>query len=160
MFKTTKEKKKISDISMKIPGIQHDLNYTAVLEIVKYEKSHYERFGCYALPGVISIAIDENNFEHLIDGNHRIQAYTSLFAEFSERDLIVDLNLYWCKNSTDIDIIYKIVNTCTPNPITKLSISDYKIIQSIKNVPTEKSYYFYCVKDSGEKLGPSFFLLW
>ena len=107
MFKTTKEKKKISDISMKIPGIQRDLNYTAVLEIVKYEKSHYERFGCY-----------------------------------------------------DIDIIYKIVNTCTPNPITKLSISDYKIIQSIKNVPTEKSYYFYCVKDSGEKLGPSFFLLW
>lgn len=120
----------ISQISPMIPDIQRKLNTDAIESIYTSEHTYYNHYKTYLLPGCISIAKCSTG-EYLVDGQHRIQAYRRLVAEYPERILTISVD-YYTIDDNSIDKLFERVNLCTPNTVTILGVDKYKIIQQIE----------------------------
>ena len=120
--------KSIDEIIFEIPDIQRAKNDDNIISIYNFQNNYYKMHNEYCLNSSISIAI-MNNVQYLIDGQHRIAALKMLRKEYPER--IISLNIDYF-TTTNIDEVYKFVNTHLPNDITTLGIDTYKIINDIE----------------------------
>jgi hypothetical protein len=121
----------ITQISPNIPKIQREINISAVKSIMDDEESFYKKHKKYCIPGCLSIVVWKGN-EYIIDGQHRLKAYTKLNKDYPERTFYVHIDYYTVENEQDIEFLYKKVNTCTPNPILGLTLAHYKIIDEVR----------------------------
>lgn len=154
----------VSSVNLNIPDIQRPIIDEHSDEIYQFEKSFYDNHGEYCLHGNITIAIDnETKLNYLIDGQHRLSAYKKLLDDYPERQLQISIDCYEYDNNcnskdrcTDdnLNLIYKMINTNKTNPITKLSIDNYKIInETMKYLCSNFKEY---VKNSTTPHKPSF----
>jgi hypothetical protein len=130
------EKKPLSvgAIASSIPEIQREVNKEAIDAIYEKENTFYETRHTYIIPGCISICkVKETNKEYIIDGQHRMIAYTNLSKNFPERPLIIHVDYYTVTTYRDLELLYADVNRCTPHPVTTLGIDNYKAIEYIKS---------------------------
>ena len=131
--------KSLDEINCELPDIQRIINEDSVQEIQDFQNNLYFNIGHYMLSGSIIIAINENTQnEYLIDGQHRLKAYKNLRNLYPEREMLISVEYIYYKENMEMESteklnnIYKIVNTCNPNQITKLSIDIYKYISCIE----------------------------
>lgn len=122
--------KSVSELTYVLPDIQRNKDIEHVNKIYDYQNKMYEKCGQYILAGTISIAIVDD-VEYLIDGQHRLSCYNLINNEYQDRALDVTVDYYTCKTYNDVEILYKNVNTCKQNDITKMKISSYKIITEV-----------------------------
>jgi len=137
--------KGVNEITKLIPSIQRPQNDNHVQEIYDYLHKCYNQNGFYIIAGTVSIVhVLENNCSYLVDGQHRLAAYNQLLKDYPERGIKINTDNYTINKNKDIDIIYKNVNTHSENPITKLSINDYKILEDIRKFFNEnyKEYIY------------------
>lgn len=147
--------KSIDEIKYKIPNIQRKINHDIVDKIYNFQKEYFlTHDSIYCLNGSISIGYDLNNgIEYLLDGQHRVCAYKKLRDEFPERSLTISIDYYYFKGEEAMNLIYKYINTCTPNDITILGIDEYKILQSFERLMTNQ---FKCyIKTSKNPIRPN-----
>jgi hypothetical protein len=122
-------------IDYQIPEIQRKLMLDKVEIIYSFQIKFFREHGYYCLNHSISVGIEvDTNKEYLLDGQHRMTAYKRLRKEFPERSMKIDIDYYYCKGMNNIEITYKIINTCTPNPIAYLGIDESKIISKFENL--------------------------
>lgn len=119
-------------ISYIVPEIQRSINESAVIAIYDREKSYYNKYESYATPGTISIAIC-NGAEYLIDGQHRMLAYDRLSREDAHHTLMISIDYYHCSCVEVMESVYKLVNTCTPNDISRMGVDTFKIKREIED---------------------------
>jgi hypothetical protein len=133
-----KAEKPLSLSNFQLPEIQRSENQSHSDEIYQFEKSYYDIHKGYCLQGNISVAIDIlTQIQYLIDGNHRVNAYKRLLDEFPDRAITITIDYYECEGTTAIEQTYKLVNTNLINPITQMSIDEYKVInETIKWMQT------------------------
>jgi hypothetical protein len=115
-----------------VPEIQRNLDQARVDEIYSQAILFYNTHEKYLTPGKISIAV-ANNIKYIIDGQHRLRAYQRLAIDYPLRPLFVTIDQYTVGDMSDIEQLYKLVNTCIPNDITRLSIDEYKAIKELCN---------------------------
>jgi hypothetical protein len=119
----------LSSIHVTLPEIQRMESNQHTEEIYMFEKNYYDIHGEYCLHGNITVAINnKTQTNYLIDGQHRINAYYRLQNDFPERPLNINIDYYVFDGNHNLDTIYKMINTNKINPITELSIDNYKII--------------------------------
>lgn len=125
--------------NFQIPTIQRDEIQNHIDEIYQFEQQYYDSHAEYCLHGNISVAIDiHTKTEYLIDGQHRLIAYKLLQEKYPHRSINISIDYYECQNNASIELIYKLINTNQINPITQLSLDEYKIInQTIRWLQTE-----------------------
>lgn len=120
-------------VNYNLPEIQRKLMLDKVDLIYSFQLEFFKEHGYYCLNHSISIGLDvESNQEYLLDGQHRITAYKKLRKEYPERIMKIDIDYYLCKGMENIEKTYKIINTCTPNPICYLGIDESKIISKFE----------------------------
>jgi hypothetical protein len=135
--------KSIDEIKCNIPEIQRPLVISNVEKILDFQSKYYDKNKTYCFNGSISIGIDlSTGVSYLLDGHHRMNAYMKLRQQFPERNMKIAVDIFDCKCYKDIELTYEHINTNNPNPITKLGLDDYKILQSFGNLMTKqfKSY--------------------
>ena len=142
--------KSIDEIQFEIPDIQRGIIEESVKNIYDFQNNYFVTNGEYCLNGTISIAI-MNNVYYLIDGQHRVEALKLLRKAYPERIIALNIDYFY---TSDIDAVYKFVNTNIPNAITTLGIDIYKIINDIEKflVANFKQY----LKTSKDPHKPSF----
>ena len=139
-----KNEKSIDDINYVIPEIQRQVEPINITKIYEFQKEYYNKKHRYCLNGIISIGRDlSTGIEYLLDGQHRIAAYTKLRKEFPEREMIIRVDTFDCLSIKNIELTYEYINRHNPNPITKLGLDDYKILQSFGDLMEQqfKSYF-------------------
>lgn len=115
-----------------VPEIQRDLDTTQCDALYDMECRFYTLHGKYLTPGKISIAlVSSAPTKYIMDGQHRLHVYQRLIKEFPDRVLLIAVDEYTVKATTSLELLYKFVNTCRPNAITKLSIDEYKITREL-----------------------------
>ena len=126
-------------INYEIPEIQRPQNNDAVAAIYAFEHAYYRQYSTYCVPGTVSIAVNESSGrQYLVDGQHRMAAYKELSAAYPERTFDIYVDYYYYANAEadadnrQLEQIYKRVNTCQINPITELSIDEYKILREVE----------------------------
>lgn len=123
----------IDKIIIEIPEIQRSLDEDAVQRIYDFQDYFYQKHGYYCTNGIISIAININtNVNYLIDGQHRIVAFKKLREKYPHREIALSIDYYDYKDDKVLDELYKLVNTCTINPVTTLGIDIYKLVNEIE----------------------------
>lgn len=118
----------IGDLMYFIPDIQRQQCNEHVDRIYNTQKAFHDKHKFYLINGTISIVIVGEN-EYLIDGMHRVAAYTKLRNENAQNKIILHVDYYTCKSDTDVEILYKYVNSSKPNIISKMTIESGKILQ-------------------------------
>lgn len=138
IYKHYKAEKPLSLSNFQLPEIQRSENQSHSDEIYQFEKIYYDTHKEYCLQGNISVAIDViTQIQYLIDGNHRVTAYKRLLNEFPDRVITITIDYYECEGTKAIEQTYKLVNTNLINPITQMSIDEYKIInETVKWIQT------------------------
>lgn len=127
-----KSAKSFASLNYAIPAIQRELKEEIAEIIYNKENAAYEAYGKYLIPGTVSFClVKSDGVEYLIDGQHRMRAYSRLSADFPEREILINIDHYTCATMENLDNIYKIVNTSTPNEISRMSVSTYKLKQEI-----------------------------
>jgi 5-methylcytosine-specific restriction endonuclease McrA len=121
----------ITQVSIVKPSIQRSVDVDVIVEIMNDQEDIYKKYGKYLIPGCLSIGSFDNR-EYIIDGQHRLEAYKALNKLYPERALHVDIDYYEVNSEEGIELLYKRVNTCTPNPIAVLEINPYKIHEQLK----------------------------
>lgn len=125
--------KGVNEITNLIPPIQRDISNDHVKEIYDYQNKCFEQNSFYIIASTISIVhVIEDHCSYLIDGQHRLAAYKQLLEAYPDRGIKINTDNYTVNEIKDVDFIYKNVNTHNENPITKLSIDEYKILEDIK----------------------------
>lgn len=125
--------KSVNDIKYEIPNIQRSVDIDQVNKIYTFQNNFYLKTQKYCLNGSISIAKDlSTNTDYLIDGQHRMNAYSKLSRDFPERKINVMVDTFECLHMNDVELTYEYVNTNNPNPITTLGIDKYKIVKSFR----------------------------
>ena len=142
MFRHEKVRQSLNSVGVnyEIPDIQRAQNNNTVVEIYVCENSYYMQYAKYCAPGTVSIAVSETTGrQYLVDGQHRMAAYKELTRAYPERvfDIYVDYYYYAGADDTQLEQIYKRVNTCQINPITELSIDEYKILREVATHMTQ-----------------------
>jgi hypothetical protein len=113
--------KTIDQINYVIPEIQRDLNMSTVETILNFQTEYYDKNNMYCFNGSISIGRDlSTNINYLLDGHHRMNAYTKLRKQYPERNMKITVDTFDCKCYKDIELTYQYINTNNPNPITRL----------------------------------------
>jgi hypothetical protein len=98
-------------------------------EIYQFEKLYYDHHGEYCLHGNISVSIEiKSGVQYLIDGQHRLSAYRALQRDHPDRSITLSIDYYECEGMEAVEQTYKLVNTNMINPITQLSVDEYRII--------------------------------
>jgi hypothetical protein len=145
--------KSIDEINYIIPDIQRETaNYTTE-KIYEFQKKYYIKNHDYCLNGTISIGRDLfTGIDYLLDGQHRMDAYKKLRKEFPERKMLITVDTFDCLSITNINLTYEYINTHNPNPITRLGLDDYKILQTFGNL-MEKQFKSY-LKDTDKPQKP------
>lgn len=134
-----KEIKNINDIKYDIPVIQRQVEPTNITKIYEFQKDYYDKKGSYCLNNSISIGRDlSTGIEYLLDGQHRMAAYIKLKDAFPDREMFISIDLFDCIGMQNIELAYEYINTHNPNPITKLGLDDYKILQSFGELMNKK----------------------
>lgn len=147
-----KQTKSFQSINYTIPEIQRERVAGVVDIIYKHEDDFYRLHGHYILPGTISI-VKCCGVEYVVDGQHRMSAYNKLSLAYPERVLNICIDYYECKSITDMEDIYKQVNTSTPNDISKMSIDFYKIKKEITTF--FKDHFQSYIKNSSKPIAPN-----
>jgi|688.fasta_scaffold198178_2 hypothetical protein len=138
-----KKYKSIDDIQYVIPEIQRRVEPDNIKKIYAFQKEYYNKKGEYCLNGSISIGRDLfTGIDYLLDGQHRMAAYTKLRSDFPEKSMIITVDTFDCSSIKNIELTYEYINTHNPNPITKLGLDDYKILQSFGDL-MEKQFKSY-----------------
>lgn len=138
MFKLVQEYHPISDLIYESPDIQRPIDEERVLSLVDFQNDFYEKNGSYLTNGTISIVevVREgknlSTVKYLIDGQHRVSAFDCLQKKYPERPISVLVDHYITNDPSQIEYIYKIVNSSKPVGIGNISISVYKIINDIE----------------------------
>lgn len=120
-------------INYVIPAIQRVMDLNVVRSIYDRECEFYNMHGQYVIPGTISIALYDGA-EHVLDGQHRMEAYKQLSAKYPERDLFISIDRYTCDSVEALNNTYKIVNTATPNEVARMSVDVYKLKQMVSEL--------------------------
>ena len=139
-----KNEKSIDEINYVIPEIQRQVEPINITKIYEFQKEYYNKKNRYCLNGIISIGRDlSTRIDYLLDGQHRMAAYIKLRNEFPERKMIIRVDTFECLNMRNIELTYEYINRHNPNPITKLGLDDYKILQSFGDLMEHqfKSYF-------------------
>jgi 5-methylcytosine-specific restriction endonuclease McrA len=125
-----KQRRPIGQINPITPDIQRPLDIEVVNNIVASENDYYTQSGKYILPNCISIVKCAHN-EYIIDGQHRLSAYHRLSKDYPERELVIDID-YYISDADNLELLYKRVNTYTPNSIQSLSIDKYSLCNCVE----------------------------
>ena len=138
-----KKYKSIDEINYVIPEIQRQVEPNNIKKIYDFQLDYYNKKGEYCLNGSISIGRDLFTcIDYLLDGQHRMAAYIKLRKTFPERSMIITVDTFDCSSIRNIELAYEYINTHNPNPITKLGLDDYKILQSFEDL-MEKQFKSY-----------------
>lgn len=128
----TKSTKSFASLNYTLPAIQRPMEETKADDIYNGENAFYSVHKKYRIPNTISICLLlADNVEYLIDGQHRMRAYSRLSADFPEREISISIDHYTCATMENLDNIYKMVNTSTQNEISRMSVSAYKLKQEV-----------------------------
>lgn len=148
----------IDEIRYEIPDIQRSVNAQVVQEIIKFQLEFFELHKEYCLNSTLSIAInDQTGVQYLLDGQHRLQAYKELRKQYPERKMLASLDIYTFDGvhgaHTNLELIYKYINTHTPNDIQRMGIDEYKTLNTFeRKIRDQFPTYF---KSSGKPHRPS-----
>ena len=126
--KFTKEQENFNDLKFKLPDIQRMINDDFVNTIYNFQVDFYNSNQHYCLLNTISICkVKILNHQYLIDGQHRIMAYSKLRCTFPERSIHLTVDNYECETLQDMERIFELVNMNHPLKCLKLGIDKYKI---------------------------------
>ena len=144
--------KPYQSINYSIPDIQREANNDNIIAIFARENDFFATHGYYILPGSISIA-KCLGAEYIIDGQHRMAAYNLLSINHPERPLNICVDYYHLNGTADLEYVYKMVNTSTPNDISRMSIDFYKIKKEI-TAGFKENFQSY-IKNSAKPIPPN-----
>ena len=150
--RTEKSIRSFSSISYVVPEIQRGIRIEAVDAIYKRENDYYLKYDHYVIPGTISMVMC-NGIEYIVDGQHRMQAYYRLSKEHPDRKLMISIDYYYCDNEEAMEAVYKLVNTCTPNDISRMSVNTYKIKHEV--VEFFKKQFSSYIKTTSKPITPN-----
>ncbi len=114
-----------------VPDIQRAKTPEQINEMYRDGLLFYDTHGKYLTPGKISIAIVGDSEKYIIDGQHRMEVYMRLAKEFPLRPLFVTIDQYRVATTGDMEVLYKFVNKCIPNEITRLALDKYKVVKHL-----------------------------
>ncbi len=145
----------IDEIGFETPEIQRKIKESVVMQIVDFQETTYSSTSKYLLNGTISIAINKHtNVKYLIDGQHRMIAYNLLRNKYPDREMMISIDYFFYDKDEDLDKLYKLVNTNSPNDITQMPIDKYRYLNEIDKfiTSTYKSY----IKETNSPQRPNF----
>ena len=135
----------ILNLNIIIPDIQREIDENHVENIIKFMEDYYDTYNNYIFINVLTITkfhMNEMIKYSLIDGQHRYVAYKKLYEKYEDRDMNIDLEIITVSNESQIDKLFKIINSSKPSTIYSTSIDTYKIIHAVCNL-FKKDYHQY-----------------
>ena len=97
--KFNKEEENFNDLKYKLPDIQRSINEEFVTGIYNFQVDFYNIHQKYCVLNTISICkVNIINHQYLIDGQHRIMAFTKLRSSFPERSIKLTVDYYECEH--------------------------------------------------------------
>ena len=122
------------NLSINIPNIQRIRDNDKVTDIISYQCDYYRNHQRFNIMGVINIHFcAENNTHYLIDGQHRYEAFKSMYQKMGH-NIIIPIECVMVDTMEQVKENYKLINKNTPLPEFPENID--------KNIPETVAQYF------------------
>jgi hypothetical protein len=104
------------NLSINIPNIQRIRDNDKVTDIISYQCDYYRNHQRFNIMGVINIHFcAENNTHYLIDGQHRYEAFKSMYQKMGH-NIIIPIECVMVDTIEQVKENYKLINKNTPLP--------------------------------------------
>jgi len=122
------------NLSINIPNIQRIRDNDKVTDIISYQCDYYRNHQRFNIMGVINIHFcAENNTHYLIDGQHRYEAFKTMYQKMGH-NIIIPIECVMVDTMEQVKENYKLINKNTPLPEFPENID--------KNIPETVAQYF------------------